>query len=124
MKIRESAEDYLESIYMLQMKNGYARSVDIAAQRQVTNASVSIAMKQLRENDYISMASDGSITLKNKGMEIAQRIYERHNVLTKMFVALGVDEETAAQDACKIEHSLSDTTFNAIKNHVKNQAKA
>ena len=124
MKIRESAEDYLESIYMLQMKNGYARFVDIAAQRQVTKASVSIAMKQLRENDYISMASDGSITLKNKGMEIAQRIYERHNVLTKMFVALGVDEETAAQDACKIEHSLSDTTFNAIKNHVKNQAKA
>ena len=124
MKIRESAEDYLESIYMLQMKNGYARSVDIAAHRQVTKASVSIAMKQLRENDYISMASDGSITLKNKGMEIAQRIYERHNVLTKMFVALGVDEETAAQDACKIEHSLSDTTFNAIKNHVKNQAKA
>ena len=124
MKIRESAEDYLESIYMLQMKNGYARSVDIATQRQVTKASVSIAMKQLRENDYISMASDGSITLKDKGMEIAQRIYERHNVLTKMFVALGVDEETAAQDACKIEHSLSDTTFNAIKNHVKNQAKA
>ena len=115
MKIRESAEDYLESIYMLQMKNGYARSVDIAAQRQVTKASVSIAMKQLRENGYILMDKDSLITLTDAGMEIAQRIYTRHKVLTQYLLELGVDEETARQDACRIEHDISPATFEAIK---------
>ena len=124
MVLQESGEMYLETILILSSKNSFVRAIDVGEYMGFSKPSVSVAMKNLRENGYISMDPDGYIKLEAPGMEIAQRIYERHNVLTKMFVALGVDEETAAQDACKIEHSPSDTTFNAIKNHVKNQAKA
>ena len=115
MKIHESAEDYLEMILMLSESKGEVRSVDIAAGLGVTKPSVSFARKQLRENGYILMDKDSLITLTDAGMEIAQRIYTRHKVLTQYLLELGVDEETARQDACRIEHDISPATFEAIK---------
>ena len=115
MKIHESAEDYLEMILRLSESKGEVRSVDIAAGLGVTKPSVSFAMKQLRENGYILMDKDSLITLTDAGMEIAQRIYTRHKVLTQYLLELGVDEETARQDACRIEHDISPATFEAIK---------
>ena len=115
MNIHESAEDYLERILMLSEEKGAVRSVDIAAGLGVTKPSVSFAMKQLRENGYILMDKDSLITLTDAGMEIAQRIYTRHKVLTQYLLELGVDEETARQDACRIEHDISPATFEAIK---------
>ncbi len=114
MKIYESAEDYLEQILMLQERKGYARSVDIAAGLGVTKPSVSVAMKKLRENGYINMEADNTISLTDKGYEIARRIYSRHKTLTRFFRELGVDEETAKSDACKVEHDLSEETYQAI----------
>ena len=115
MNIHESAEDYLERILMLSEEKCAVRSVDIAAGLGVTKPSVSFAMKQLRENGYILMDKDSLITLTDAGMEIAQRIYTRHKVLTQYLLELGVDEETARQDACRIEHDISPATFEAIK---------
>lgn len=120
MKIYESGEDYLEMILMLQKEKGYARSIDVAAALGVTKPSVSVAMKKLRENGYILMDGDNLLSLTPAGEAIADRIYQRHTVLTQMFVALGVSEETARQDACKIEHDLSDETFEAIRRHLEN----
>ena len=117
MKIMKSAEDYLEMMLMLQEKHGYIRSVDIAAALGVSKPSVSYAAKRLRENGYIAMADDSRITLLPKGREIAERIYERHRVLTRLFVSLGVDEKTAQEDACKVEHDLSEATFDAIRRY-------
>ena len=118
----KSAEDYLEAMLMMREKHGYIRSVDIAGQLGVSKPSVSYATKRLRENGYIDMAEDGRITLLPQGLEIAQRIYERHMVLTRLFMDLGVDEKTAADDACKVEHDLSETTFAAIKAHTQRLA--
>lgn len=115
MQIYESAEDYLEAILMIQEKNGVVHSVDIAEELNYTKASVSVAMKKLRENGYIRMEKDGRLVLLEPGLKIAERIYERHQVLTRFFLQLGVDEETAAKDACKVEHDLSDVTFDCIK---------
>lgn len=119
MNIRESAEDYLEAILMQCEKNGSARSVEIASQLNVTKPSVSFAMKRLRENGYILMGDDNRITLTEAGEAIARRILERHELLTAMLMRLGVNEETARADACKIEHDLSDETFDAIRRHVQ-----
>ena len=119
MQIMKSAEDYLEAMLMMRERHGYIRSVDIAAELGVTKPSVSYAVKRLREAGYITMAEDGHITLNPSGQEIAERIYERHKVLTKLLVDLGVDEEPAREDACKIEHDLSVETFDAIKKHMK-----
>ena len=119
MKIMKSAEDYLEMMLMLQEKHGYIRSVDIAAALGVSKPSVSYAAKRLRENGYIAMADDSRITLLPKGREIAERIYERHRVLTRLFVSLGVDEKTAQEDACKVEHDLSEATFDAIRRYAQ-----
>ena len=119
MKIMKSAEDYLEMMLMLQEKHGYIRSVDIAAALGVSKPSVSYAAKRLRENGYIAMADDSRITLLPKGREIAERIYERHRVLTRLFVSLGVDEKTAQEDACKVEHDLSEETFDAIRRYAQ-----
>ncbi len=113
--IYESAEDYLEAILMIQQKKGVAHSVDIAEYLHFSKASVSVAMKKLRENGYITMEKDGALNLLEPGREIAERIYERHRVLTEYFVMIGVDEETAAKDACKVEHDLSPVTFEKIK---------
>lgn len=115
MNIYESAEDYLEAILMIQERKGYVRSIDIAEELQFSKASVSIAMKKLRENGYVSVDHAGKITLLKPGREIAERIYERHKVLTSLFEQLGVNHDTAAKDACKVEHDLSPETFNALK---------
>ena len=119
MKIQKSSEDYLETMLILHEKHGYVRSVDIAEHMGVTKPSVSYATKRLRENGYIVMAADGLITLTEQGMEIARRMYTRHKTLTDFLVRLGVDEEIAREDACKIEHDLSEQTFNAICEHTK-----
>ena len=111
MNIHESAEDYLEKILMLQEQKGAVRSIDIALAMGYSKPSVSVAMKNLRENGYISVDGDGFIHLEAPGLAIARRIYDRHRKLTAFFVALGVDPDTAAHDACKIEHDLSDETY-------------
>lgn len=115
MNIYESAEDYLEQILMLLEKKGHARSVDIAAGLNVSKPSVSVAMKRLRENGYITMGQDNCISLTDKGYAIARRIYDRHKTLTRFFMQLGVDEATAREDACKVEHDLSDAVYEAIR---------
>lgn len=119
MNIHESAEDYLETILMLCKQSGAARSVDIAAHLGVTKPSVSVAMKKLRENGYILMGDDNRITLTEAGEAIACRVFERHDLLCRMLMRLGVSEATARQDACKIEHDLSDETFEAIRRHIE-----
>ena len=117
MNIHESAENYLESILKLQEEHGMVRSIDIVRELGLSKPSVSVAMRNLRENGYIQMDDDGYITLLPPGEEIARRIYERHKLLTQIFIQLGVSPETAAADACKIEHDLSDETFERIKAH-------
>lgn len=117
MKIQKSSEDYLEAMLMMQEKHGYIRSVDVAGQLGVTKPSVSYSTKRLRENGYITMDMDGLITLTEKGMAIAQNMYTRHKMLTGFLTAIGVDEETAREDACKIEHDISAQTFKAICDH-------
>ena len=119
MRIHKSAEDYLEMILRLNEEKGYARSVDIATGLGVSKPSVSVAMKQLREGNYIFMDKDNYITLTETGMEIAQRIYERHKVLTRMLTMIGVDEKTAEDDACKVEHDISVQTFIALKDQLE-----
>lgn len=119
-KIQESAENYLESILVLTKRNGSVRSVDIAADLEFSKPSVSVAMKNLREQGCIVVDGDGYITLTDKGRQIAEGIYERHSLFTEWLTALGVDREIAAEDACRIEHVISDETFRAIKNHVRN----
>ena len=122
MQIRESAEDYLEAILVLSKQGGGVRSVDIASMLGVSKPSVSHAMKLLREDGYIAMDRYGTVTLLEKGEEIAVRIYERHQVLTKMLEGLGVSEEVAKADACKLEHDVSDESFEKIKEHLKGKA--
>ncbi len=119
MKIRESAEDYLETILILKNRNGEVRSIDIATELGYSKPSVSIAMKNLRENGYISVDPKGYISLETPGKEIAERIYERHTFLSGWFIELGVDPKTAVEDACRMEHIISPETFAAIKKHVK-----
>ena len=119
MVIRESAEDYLESILMLHERHGQVRSIDIVNQLGFSKPSVSIAMKKLRENGYITMAEDGLITLTDSGREIASRVYRRHRVITELFVLLGVGREQAAEDACRVEHDLSPETFARILEFVR-----
>ena len=117
MNIHESAEDYLEKILMLQEQKGAVRSIDIANELHFSKPSVSVAMKKLRESGYIEMDKDGFISLLPSGEEIARRIYERHKLLTQFFIRLGVDPEVAAADACKVEHDLSEETFQKMKEH-------
>lgn len=114
MKIQQSSEDYLEMILMLQEKKGFARSIDIATELCVTKPSVSYATKRLRENGYITMSPDGLITLTPSGYEIAFRMYNRHKMLTDFLISIGIDERTAREDACKMEHDLSDKSFEAM----------
>lgn len=121
MTIHESAEDYLESILILQERRGTVRSIDIVNELGYSKPSVSIAMKKLRESGYISMAADGLITLNDSGLEIASRIYHRHRTLTEFFTLLGVSGENAAADACKVEHDLSEETFSRIHDFVRRQ---
>ena len=116
--IHQSAEDYLEVILVLRKRIGMVRSIDIVNELHYTKPSVSIAMKKLRENGYIETDPEGYITLTQQGREVAERIYERHQVLCALLTSLGVDEETAAADACKIEHVISEQTFFCLKEHL------
>ena len=117
MHIYESAEDYLEAVLMLQENNGHVRSIDIANELNFSKPSVSIAMKKLRENGYIEMDGNSLITLTAEGRAIAERIYERHRILTSLLLRLGVSEKNARTDACRIEHDLSDESWEKIKTH-------
>ena len=123
MEIRKSAEDYLEAMLMMKERHGYIRSIDVAEQLGVTKPSVSYATKQLRENGYITMDHANFIVLTDRGMEIAQRIYNRHKVLTDFFTRLGVSAENAREDACKVEHDLSEETFDALCKHIERMKK-
>lgn len=123
MVIHESAEDYLESILILHQRRGMVRSIDIVNELGYSKPSVSIAMKKLRESGYITMAADGTITLNESGLEIANRVYSRHKAITKLFELLGVEAEQAAADACKVEHDLSDETFRCIRAFVEQNGK-
>ena len=117
MKIQKSAEDYLEAMLMMKEQHGYIRSIDIADHLGVTKPSVSYATKRLRENGFITMDHSGFITLTDSGMEIADRVYSRHKMLTDFFMAIGVSPETARDDACKVEHDISEETFKAMSRY-------
>ncbi len=121
MKIQESAEDYLETILILQGRKGSVRSIDIVNELGYSKPSVSIAMKNLRENGYIEMGADGYITLLEPGKTIAEKTYERHTFLSQWLTSLGVDPEIAAKDACRIEHVISAQSFDAIKAYTKQE---
>ena len=115
MKIQESAENYLETILILQRQKGAVRSIDIANELEYSKPSISVAMKNLREHGYIRMDGDGFISLTESGRKIAETMYERHTWISNWLVSLGVDEKTAVQDACRIEHVISQESFDAIK---------
>ncbi|HML36090.1 MAG TPA: metal-dependent transcriptional regulator [Bacillota bacterium] len=118
MKIQESAEMYLETILVLSQQNPSVRSIDIASELDYSKPSVSVAMKNLRENGYIHMNPDGYITLTEKGKEIAETMYERHTIISDWLIRLGVDRVTAVDDACRMEHVISAESFDAIKKHL------
>jgi len=119
--IKESAENYLESILMLRKRNGFVRGIELANELGVSKPSVSVAMKQFRQEGYIIIDEDGGISLTQKGLQIAERIYERHQVIARALIALGVDEQTAYEDSCKIEHDISQQTFERIKDFLEKQ---
>lgn len=121
MKIQESAENYLETILILTHRTGAVRSVDIANELDFSKPSVSIAMRNLRENGYIQVDAGGFITLLPAGQEIAERIFERHTFLSEWLSALGVSPEVAAEDACRIEHVISAESFDALKRHAEKE---
>lgn len=117
MKILESSENYLEAIKFLSEKNDRVRAVDVASYLSFSRPSVSIALKQLKEHEYIQITKEGNIYLSEKGKVIANEMYERHSMLTLFLIALGVSEDTAKKDACKIEHHISKETYEKIKEH-------
>ena len=121
MKILESAENYLESILMIGKEKSSVRAIDVVNHLGFSKPSVSIAMKQLETNGYITRDEDGFIHLTESGSEIAERVYERHELLTRHFISIGVSPETAREDACRVEHYISQETFEALqKHHLKN----
>ena len=115
MKVQESAENYLETILVLSKRNGSVRSIDIVKELGFTKPSISVAMKNLRQNNYIIMDEEGYIKLTSDGLKIASKVYERHIIISKVLVKLGVGEKQAAEDACRIEHVISEESFEAIK---------
>ncbi len=121
--IKESAENYLEAILVINKKKGYARSIDVANELGFAKPSVSVAMKNFREDGYIETDADGKITLTEKGLAVAERVYERHQVIARALIALGVDEETAFEDSCKIEHDISQKSFEKLKEYLEKQGK-
>lgn len=119
MEILRASEDYLEAMLMMKEKHGYVRSIDVAEFLGVTKPSVSYATKRLRESGHITMDKDGLITLTDSGMAVAASMLDRHKTLTAFLISIGVDKETAEADACKIEHDISQQTFEAICRHAK-----
>ena len=120
MKIHEAAENYLETILIINNRQGHCRAVDICNELKYSKPTVSVVMKQFREDKYIATDKDGKIALTEKGLSIAKRMYERHELLAAALISIGVSKETAYEDACKIEHDLSDESFSAIKNYFSN----
>ena len=120
MRLQESGEMYLESIYRLSQRSGKVRSIDISEYMGYSKPSVSRAVSLLKNGGYIVMDGENFITLTESGLEIAEKIYTRHTVLTELLVCLGVSEATAAEDACRMEHTISDETFEAFRNHLEN----
>lgn len=118
MALHESAEMYLETIYVLTQRSSNVRSIDIAEHMHYSKPSVSRAVGLLRQGGYVAVDSDGFITLTDTGLAVAQKIFERHTVVSQLLIRLGVSEKTAAEDACKIEHVISDETFNAVKKYI------
>ena len=118
MSLQESGEMYLETIYVLSKKSDSVRSLDVAEQMGFSKPSVSRAVKLLKEGEYLTVDKDGYLHLTESGLAVAKKIYERHTVLTELLVSLGVSRETAAEDACKIEHVIGDESFAAMKNHL------
>ena len=123
MKIQKSAENYLETILMLQLANGSVRSIDVANELNFSKPSVSVAMKRLRESGYIVVDEDGHITLTESGDEIARAMYERHTIISKLLMHMGVSEEIAVEDACKIEHEISDEAFAKMREYCEKVTK-
>ena len=119
MIIKESAENYLEAILMIKKNKGYVRSIDIAHELNITKPSVSVAMKHFREEEYITIDKDGGILLTEKGRKIAESVYERHQIIAKALMAIGVDEDVAYEDSCKIEHDISEQTFEKLKEYLE-----
>lgn len=118
MKLKESGEMYLETIYVLSKRKGYVRSIDVCDKMGYSKPSVSRAVGLLKEGGYITVGHDGSLELTDMGLEVAEKTYERHTILSEFFEMIGVDKEVAAADACKIEHVISDETFFALKRHL------
>ena len=118
MQLKESGEMYLETIYVLSKRKGFVRSIDVGEEMGYSKPSVSRAVGILRDGGYLTVAHDGGLHLTDAGLEVAERTYERHTVLSELFITLGVDEETATNDACKIEHVISSTSFDALKKHL------
>lgn len=121
MKIQESAENYLETILVLKKEKGNVRSIDVVNELGFSKPSVSVAMKHLREDGYVTVDENGSINLTEKGLEIANAIYERHTLISNWLIELGVPKEIALEDACRMEHVISTESFNALKKHVFHQ---
>ena len=119
MNLQESGEMYLETILVLKNRKGAVRSIDVANEMGYSKPSISRAVSHLREGGYVDMDSDGYLTLTESGMNVASKIYERHRVLSRMLIYLGVDKDVAAEDACRMEHVISDESFNVIKAHMK-----
>lgn len=115
MHLQESGEMYLETIFVLSKEKSVVHSVDVSEHMGYSKPSVSRAISLLKNGGYVEMAEDGALTLTEAGLEVAEKIYERHNMLTQLLVHLGVDRETAVEDACKMEHDISDVSLNAIK---------
>ncbi|MGN0370680.1 MAG: metal-dependent transcriptional regulator [Butyrivibrio sp.] len=124
MHLQESGEMYLETIYILSQQNNSVRSIDVGEYMGYSKPSVSRAVNILKNGGYLLMDKNGFLTLTDSGLAVARKIYERHTILTDILVSLGVDEETAARDACKMEHVISETTFKAMKKHAANQKKS
>ena len=119
MEILRASEDYLESMLMMKLEHGYIRSIDVAEHLGVTKPSVTYATRRLKESGHITMDKDGLITLTETGMAVAAKMLDRHKTLTSFLIALGVDEKTAEEDACKIEHDISQQTYDAICEHAR-----
>lgn len=118
MRIKESAENYLETILMIKNEKGHVRSIDIANELGVTKPSVSVAMKSFREEGYVTVDEAGGISLTKKGMEIANKVYEKHEIIATALMSIGVSEKTAYEDSCKIEHDISNETFEKLKEYL------
>ena len=120
MRLQESGEMYIETIYVLSKKSTFVRAIDVSEYMGYSKPSVSRAIGLLKKGEFITVSEDGHISLTESGLEVAEKLYERHTLLTGFLVAIGVDEQTATDDACKIEHVISDKTFEAIKNYAQN----